>query len=348
MARHSRQRDEDTDEVPKVPITWQNLCEARQLLGYLWPYRLKFAAALLALLVSSLFGLAFPAITGKLVDAALTPRAADALIPWYQDINWIALGLMVLLAFQAAFAFLREYWTVEVSERSLADLRRDAYARLIHLPMAFHSQRRVGELSSRIAADLSQIQDTLVEAIPQLLRQTIFLLGGGALIAWTSGRLTLVMLSSFPILIATAVFFGRAIRRHAKDAQDRLADSNVIVEETLQGIASVKGFANESYEEKRYQAGLQDYLQAVLSGAMFRGAFVAFIVFALFGAMVLVLWYGARLVYTGDLRAGELTSFLLYTVFVGGAMGSFAGLYSQLQRTLGATQRVRELLREPT
>jgi ATP-binding cassette subfamily B protein len=348
MARHRRHRDEDTDDLPKVPISWQTLREARQLLGYLWPYRVKFAAALLALFVSSVFGLAFPAVTGKLVDAALTPPPAEGSVPWHQDINWIALGLMVILALQAGFAFLEEFWTIEVGERSLADLRRDAYARMIHLPMAFHAQRRVGELSSRIAADLSQIQDTLVGAVPHLLRQTAMLAGGVALIAWTSGRLTLVMLSSFPVLIGAAAVFGRSIRRHAKDAQDRLADSNVIVEETLQGIASVKGFANEGYEEGRYRDGLQDYLKAVLSGAKFRGAFVAFIVFALFGAMVLVLWYGARLVHTGDLRAGELTSFLLYTVFVGGAMGSFAGLYSQLQRTLGATQRVRELLREPT
>src|SRR5262249_23138934 len=154
-------------------------------------------------------------------------------------------------------------------ERSLADLHRDAYSHMIHLPMAFHAQRRVGELSSRIAADLSQIQDTLVMAVPHLLRQSALLVGGVALIAWTSGRLTLVMLSSFPVLIGAATIFGRAIRRHAKDAQDRLADSNVIVEETLQGIASVKGFANESYEEARYRNSLQDYLQSVLSGAKY-------------------------------------------------------------------------------
>src|SRR6266851_3439043 len=177
MARH-RRRDEDTDDPPKVPISFQTLREAWQLIGYLWPYRVKFAAALFALLLSSVFGLAFPAVTGKLVDAALAPGPSDVPIPWQQDVNWIALGLMVILSLQAAFAFLEEYWTIEVGERSLADLRRDAYGRMIRLPMGFHSQRRVGELSSRIAADLSQIQDTLVAAVPHLLRQSAFLLGG--------------------------------------------------------------------------------------------------------------------------------------------------------------------------
>jgi ATP-binding cassette subfamily B protein len=136
------------------------------------------------------------------------------------------------------------------------------------------------------------------------------------------------------------------LRRNAKEAQDCLADSNVIVEETLQGIASVKAFTNEGYEEGRYARGLNAFLAVVLRGAKFRGAFVSFIVFALFGAIVLVLWYGARLVQAGSMSVGDLTSFMMYTLFVGGAMGSFAELYSQIQRTLGASQRVRELLGE--
>jgi ATP-binding cassette subfamily B protein len=212
--------------------------------------------------------------------------------------------------------------------------------------MAFHVRRRVGELTSRLSADLSQILDTIVGAVPHLLRQLTFFLGGILLIALTSWRLTALMLATLPALIVVAVVFGRLLRRISRDAQDRLADSNVVVEETLQGIASVKSFTNEDHEEYRYRQGLSNYLTVVLRGALFRGAFGSFIIFALFGAVVLVLWYGSRLVVNGDLSAGQLTSFMIYTLFVAGAMGSFAELYSQLQRTLGATQRVRELLQE--
>ncbi len=344
MARH-RGRDGPEEDLPPVPLTREGLREAARLLRYLWPYRLKFAAALFALLLSSLCGLAFPAVTGRLVNGALAPPTAGSL-SWQQDVDKIALLLVGLLALQALTSFAETIWLNEVGQRSLADLRRDTYGHLLRLPMAFHVRRRVGELASRLAADLTQIQDTLTGAIPSLLSQVAMFAGGVVLIALTSGRLTLLMLGTFPLLIGLAVFFGRRIRRTSRDAQDRLADSQVVVEETLQNIATVKAFTSEVHEEGRYSKGLDDFLTQVLRGALYRGAFQAFVIFALFGAVVLVLWYGTRLIRAGQLTAGDLTSFMLYTLFVAGAMGSFAGLFAQLQRTLGATHRVRELLDE--
>ena len=346
MARHARNRHITDEDLPPLPISGSSLREAGQLARYLRPYAFKFAAALTALLLSSLCGLAFPYLVGRLVNSAIAGQDADTSLPWHENVNTIAVALAGLLGMQAALSFVQSLWFVEVSERSLADLRRDTYARLIRLPMAFHSQRRVGELASRLAADLTQILDTIVGAVPQLLRQLIFFVGGVVLIAWTSPRLTLVMMTSFPVLIGLAVFFGRALRRNSREAQDRLAESNVVVEETLQGVAGVKAFTNENHEEQRYRHSLGNYLDVVLRGARYRGAFSSFIIFALFGAVVLVLWYGARLVVHGELTAGQMTGFMIYTLFVAGAMGSFAELYSQLQRTLGATHRVRELLDE--
>jgi ATP-binding cassette subfamily B protein len=347
MARHHRNVPDGGDEnLLRVPISGTSLREAGQLVRYLLPYRFKFVAALLALLLSSLCGLAFPYLVGRLVNSAIAGHDAGAPLPWHENVNGIALALAALLGVQAALSFVQALWFVEVSERSLADLRRDTYTRLIRLPMAFHIRRRVGELASRLSADLSLILDTVVEAVPRLLYQLTVFAGGIMLIAVISPRLTLVMLAAFPALIALAVVFGRALRHTSREAQDRLADSNVIVEETLQGIASVKAFTNENHEEQRYRASLSSYLDVVLRGARYRGAFSSFVIFALFGAAVLVLWYGSRLVVTGDLSAGALTSFMIYTLFVAGAMGSFASLYSQLQRTLGATHRVRELLHE--
>jgi ATP-binding cassette subfamily B protein len=334
------------DDLPPAKITGQTLRDALHMGSYLLPYKVKFVAAFVALGLSSLMGLAFPYIAGSLVDTALANFGLPDPGGLRIGVNGVAGVLVAVLAAQATFSFCQSLWFNEVGARALTDLRRDTYGRLIRLPMSFHTRRRVGELSSRIAADLSQVQETLVGTVPQFLRQLATLVGGIALIAYTSGRLTLVMLCSLPPLIVIAVVFGRWIRKTAREAQDRLADSNVIVEETLQGVASVKAFTNEAYEQGRYHNALLAALSATLRGARHRGAFGAFVTFALFGAVVLVLWYGARLVQEGDLTVGELTRFMLYTMFVGGAMGSFAELFSQVQRTLGATQRVRELLNE--
>lgn len=182
-------------------------------------------------------------MTGQVVNGALASRGGGEAFQG-PGVDAVALTLVVVLASQAACSCVQSLLFAKVDERSLTDLRRDTYSRLVRLPMAFHSRRRVGELAGRIAVDLPQIQDTLVGSVPHFLRQLAMLVGGIALIAWTSGRLTPVMLSAFQALIAVAVVFGRFIRRNSKEAQDRLADTGVIVEETLQGIATVKAFAS--------------------------------------------------------------------------------------------------------
>ena len=335
---------------PRARITRESLRETWRLFAYLLPYRKKFIAALSFLFCSSLLGLAFPYFTGRLMDSAQR-NLGEATQPAGWPIagfntNTIALLLLLVLAAQAICTFFQTYWLAQVGERALADMRRDTYARLIRLPMGFFANRRVGELTSRLAADLSQIQSTLTASVPQFLRQFVLVAGGVTLIAYTSGRLTLVMLSSFPVLMGAAVVFGRAVRNISLEAQDKLAETNVIVEETLQGIASVKAFANENHETARYRTGIDAFVAAILRGARYRGAFGAFVTFALFGSIVLVMWYGARLMEQGALTFGGLTQFLLYTMYVGGAVGQFAELYTQLQQTVGATQRVRELLLE--
>ena len=339
MARS--RRPADAADVPPARVTPDGLRAMARLFAYLLPYRAKFAAGMLALAAASGLGLAFPYLAGRLVDGADPSRVGGL------DLDTAAGLLMLVLAVRAGVSYFQTYWLYEVGERSLADLRRDTYARLVRLPMSFFAQRRVGELTSRVAADLSQISDALSGAAPQFLRQVVLLVGGLTLLAATSGRLTAVMLAIVPVLIGAAVAFGRVVRRQSAEAQDRLADTNVIVEETLQGIAGVKAFGNEGYEEGRYRAGLTGVVETVLRGARLRGAFSAFVIFALFGAIVFVLWYGAGLARAGHLSLGDLTQFLLYTIFVGGAIGSFAELYAQLQRTVGATQRVREILAEP-
>ena len=342
MARYSR-NDQAGVELPKAKLDRETLKQALELFRYLRPYRGRFSAAVAALFASSLLSLSFPYLAGSIIDAAMLHTKGSGSMA---AADRTALLLLGILALQAGLSFFHSLSFAIAGQRSLVDLRRDTYARLISLPMTFFAQRRVGELASRLSSDLIQIEDTLITILPQFLRQTTILTGGIALIAVTSLQLTGIMLVSLPLLTVAAVVFGRKTRKISREAQDRLADTATIVEETLQGIVNVKAFSNEGYELNRYHEGLGSFLTTTLRGARLRSAFIAFIIFALFGFIVLVLWSGARLLQHGEITFGQLTRFGLYTTFVAGAMGQFAELYSQLQKAIGATQRVRELLRE--
>jgi ATP-binding cassette subfamily B protein len=342
MARYSR-NDQAGVELPKAKLDRESLRQALELFRFLRPYRARFSAALASLFTASLLSLAFPYLAGSIIDAAMLHTQGSVSMA---GADRTALLLMGILALQAGLSYFHSLSFATVGQRSLVDLRRDTYARLISLPMAFFAQRRVGELASRLSSDLIQIEDTLIAILPQFLRQTTILVGGIALIAVTSLPLTGIMLASLPAVIVIAVVFGRKTRKISREAQDRLADTATIVEETLQGIVNVKAFSNEGYELNRYHQGLGRFLASTLRVARLRAAFIAFIIFALFGFIVLVLWSGARLLQRGEISFGDLTRFGLYTTFVAGAMGQFAELYSQLQKAIGATQRVRELLRE--
>jgi len=307
------------------------------------PYRRKFIFAMLFLFLSSLVGLAFPSFIGGLIDAAQGKQTTKFLPATIQGIGLLAL---IVLFSQGFISFFRILWFVQVAERSLADIRRDTYFKLITLPMNFFSNRRVGELNSRISADLSQIQDTLTTTLAEMLRQLVLLVGGIAFLAIISIKLTLSLLAVLPVLIVIAIFFGRFIRKLSRTAQDKLAESNTIVEETLQGIANVKAFVNESYEATRYGKNIREVANIAIRGAKYRGLFASFIVFGMFGAIVAVVAYGCLLVSHHELTVGELFKFALYAAFVGSAMGSFPEMYANVQRAVGASERVLEILAE--
>ena len=314
------------------------------MLTYLRPYRGRFTGALIFLFLSSLVGLAFPSFIGGLIDTAQGKVHNKGVLP--STISGILLVAFCVLFAQAFVSFFRILWFVNVAERSLADIRRDTYFKLITLPMNFFSNRRVGELNSRISADLSQIQDTLTTTIAELIRQTVLLIGGVAFMAIISVKLAIAMLLLIPPLAVFGVFFGRFIRKISREAQDKLAESNTVIEETLQGIANVKAFVNEAYEAARYGKNIRDVADIAIKGAKYRGIFVSFIVFCLFGAIVAIVGYGCILVSHGEIKAGELVKFALYAMFVGSAMGSFPELYANVQRAVGASERVLEILDE--
>lgn len=332
-----------SQEFSKSKINKENIQKISALLSYLKPYKTKYLIGMVFLLLSSVGGLAFPAIIQVMVDVA-TGKAPKYGLP--NSINQIGYIAFAILFVQAFVSFFRIRLFVEVAEKALADIRRDTYFKMITLPMNFFANRRVGELNSRISADLSQVQDTLTTTLAEMIRQIILLVGGIGILIYVSGKLTFFLLCIFPVIVVAGVFFGKALRKISKSAQDKLAESNTIIEETLQGISNVKAFVNEAFEANRYEKSLQKVVKIALRGANYRGMFASFIVFCLFGAIMGVLWYGASLVQAGSLSVGDIVAYLLYSFFVGAAMGSFPELYANVQKAIGSSERVLEILQE--
>lgn len=343
------------EELPKAKINKQSIRKVLQLLSYLRPYRLKFILGFICLILSSLSSFFFPLLVGRLIDTgsrglpnqgmgSMMPTGVLDFIP--KDINTVALTLLAILFVSSIFSFFRISLFVEVAEKGLADIRRDTYFKLITLPMNFFAQRRVGELNSRLSADLSQIQDAITTTSAEMIRQIILLIGGVICLALVSGKLTLLLLAILPFLIAVAIVFGRFIRKLSRSAQDKLAESNTVVEETLQGISNVKAFVNEAFEVNRYNKSIRQVVKIAMRGAKFRGVFASFIVFCIFGTIVGVIWYGSHLIQIGEITVGSMLTFILFSVFVAAAMGSFPELYATMQKAVGASERVLEILEE--
>jgi ABC-type multidrug transport system fused ATPase/permease subunit len=340
---------------PKAKINKETLRQALVLFTYLKPYRGQFILGLLFIALSAFTTSLFPLFLGKMIDAASPGSVLPGVNTGSQfgfglkNIHW-SLNITLLLIFcqlsiQTIFSFMRVYLLTAAGERSLADMRKDVYSKLLTMPMSFFTEKRVGELSNRISSDLSQIQDAISFTLAEFLRGIFTLIIGLFFIFWISAKLALVMLAVVPLLAIVAVVFGKRIRKMARRAQDQLADSGTIVQETFQGISIVKAFTSEFYEVGRYVKSIRAVVATAISNARYRGAFVSFMIFSVFGTIAFVMWYGAGLIQSGELTIGSLTMFVIFSVFVGGTFAGFADMFSQLQKTLGATQSVREILR---
>ncbi|MEY2941795.1 MAG: hypothetical protein RJA67_1481 [Bacteroidota bacterium] len=328
------------DPKDAVKVSKQGLSKAVKIFRFVIPYKWTFIVGMAFLLLSNLTTLSFPLLIGemtKVIEGKSTYK-----------INEVTLFFFAVLIVQAILSFFRIYTFAQVSEKAMRDVRQTLYAKIITLPIFHFEKRRVGELMSRITSDITQLQDVLSITLAEFFRQVFTLVGGVALITYISWKLTLFMLATFPVLVISAIVFGKFIRKISKKAQDELANTNIIVEETLTSIQAVKAFTNEKYEVDRYTSSLNKVLGEALKAATLRGGFVSFVIFALFGGIVGVVWYGAALVAQGDLILADLLTFIFYTAFIGGSVGGLGDIYAQLQKTIGASDRILEILGDPS
>ncbi len=317
----------------------EGLAAFGRLLQYIRPYQKWMGVAIFALLVSTGLNLILPLVIQNLVDVVFVGENASV-----SRLNWLAGGLFIVFAVQAVFSFVNRLTIAYVGENAVADIRVAVFSHLQRLSLTFYADHRTGEVVSRITNDVTQLQAAITDNIVALLRQVVLLIGASILLFYLNWQLTLVILVGIPLMSLTIVALGRRIRRAAKAVQDKLAESANVVEEATSGIRIVKSFAREPYEIGRFRAATMAVYDAAMERAKISAILAPIIGFMAFGSIVATLWFGSLQVLNGNLTPGGLVAYLVYTMMVATPVSSLAGLYSQFQSAIGATERLFELL----
>jgi subfamily B ATP-binding cassette protein MsbA len=334
---NGRHRSQPAASKEKEPALSLKAVNWGRLFAYLKPYQGRMAFAILALLISSGFGLAFPLVIVRLLDSVTKANN-------YGLLNTLALLLVGIFLVQAAFSALQSYLLAYIGEHIVYDLRNSLYSHLQKLSLGFYAVRRVGDVISRLSSDVTQMRTMLTTNLTSLLSQVLTLIGSIVIVLTLNARFTLFILALVPVLILVAFSFGRHIQKGSTRVQDQLADSTIVAEEGLQGIRVVKSFGREACETQRYDTALEKTFRASLQMAGYNALFGALMMFLGFGSIAAIMWYGGREVIAGRLTLAMITGFLMYGISIAGSLGGLGRLYAQLRAAIGGVQRVFDIL----
>jgi ABC-type multidrug transport system fused ATPase/permease subunit len=341
------------EKKEKIKLTKEDIQKAKGIFKYLKPYRLSFSIGWFFLVISTTTGLIFPLLLGQLLGGAgqnAPTNTSDAIMLIdLSNINTVAMALFILFGIQSLASYFRVVIFTNVTENTLRDVRYDAFSRLIYMPMDFFNQNKVGELTSRISSDIAQLQETLRTTIAEFFRQIVIVVGGIIFLGIISMKLALIMLATVPVMAIIAVFFGRFIKKLSVKAQDETATSNVVIEDNLTGISNVKSFTNEALALFKYKVSIDEIRKLNVKSGLWRGLFVSFIVFCLFGAIVFIIWQGLLMTQgpNPSLSHQNFYSFIMLTVMMGASIGSLPELYANIQKSIGSTERLISIIRTP-
>ena len=323
--------------------------EAKKIFSYLKPYRYLFSLGWIFLVLSSSIGLLFPIIMGQLLGSgADQPSSMHGVLKMINlnNLTTYAIALFIIFAAQSIFSFFRIIIFTNVTENILKDIRKDAFEKLIYLPMDFFNKNKVGELTSRLSSDIEKLQETMRTTIAEFFRQIVMIIGSVFFLIYISPKLALIMLSTIPVIIITAVFFGRFIRKLSIHAQDESAKSNSIIEESLMGISNVKSFTNELFMINRYIKSINHIRVLNIKSGLWRGIFVSFLIFCMSGAIVVVVWQGLLMTQGTypELSRGDFFTCMLLTIMMGVSFGAVPDMYSSIQKAIGASENLMKII----
>lgn len=335
------------DDIPKARLSRENFKKSFRLLKYLGKSKWIFFLGMFFILATAIVGLYFPIMAGKMFGYLGQTSMASNI--FRDSVKGTGLELLVLLLIQGAVSFGRVFTFSVVTENILKGLRKDTFSKLVQLPMSFFSKNQVADLSSRIATDVNVISEAFTTNIAEVIRQSIVGIGGLVLLVnYTGWDVAKWFLAIIPPITIIAILYGRKIRKYSKAFQDKIAESSVIVSEALTGITSVKAFTNEYLEINKYDVVTNEIRKYGIKYGIMRGAFFAFIITCIFGSIFFILYQ--MLLLLNDPASG-LTSenfgiFMMLSLFVAASLGGLPEQLASIQRALGATDRVFEIIDE--
>ena len=345
-------RKRGKEKKEKVKLSKESYEQAKNFLSFVKPYSMVYFVGFIFLLLSSGVSASLPVFLGQILGADATEFDADWSFANPDNIYGVLTLLALILPLQAVFSFFRILTFHYVTHSALKDMRQKAFEVLIKSPMAYFDSSKTGETISRISNDTEQIQETLTTTVAEFLRQFIIVIVGLVYIFIISPKLVLIMLAVIPVAAITAMLFGKFIKKLSRSAQDETAQSNNILEEALVGIKSLKAYANEFIELKKYSIAVNNVKKFNMKAALWRGMFVAFIVTIMVGAVVFIIWQGIEMVQLGPQNGGieqkEFFQFILFTVMLGTSIGSLPDLFAKIQKSIGATEHLMNIIQQET
>ena len=307
------------------------------LLPFVWPYRMQMGLALLFLMLAAAATLSLPIAVRQVIDLGFSQANAEVINTYF----WALFAVAVLMAFSSGLRF---YWVSWLGERVVADIRDALYRKIISMSPAFFEVTRTGEVLSRLNTDTTLVQTVVGSGASIALRSVVMLLASSVMLFITSAKLALYMALVIPLVLLPILITGRWVRRLSRASQDRIADFSAIASETINAVQTVQAFNQSEREAKSFAAAVETAFATAKRRILARVMLSISVILLVFGAIVLVLWMGARAVLSGDMTGGLLSQFILYSVMAASATGALSEVWGEVQRAAGAMERIAELL----
>tara|TARA_R110001606_G_scaffold49068_2_gene124134 strand:+ start:53989 stop:55806 length:1818 start_codon:yes stop_codon:yes gene_type:complete len=309
----------------------------KTFLPFLRPYRRHIVLALIALVVTAGTMLSLGKGVQLLIDQGLASGSEAGLTH--------ALMIFIALVFLLGIgSFCRFYLVSWIGERVVADIRQAVFAHLLTLSPSFFEDNSPSEIQSRITSDTTLLQSVIGSSLSIALRSSLMLIGGILFLLVMHFKLTLILLTCVPFVIVPVVYFGRRVRRLSRDSQDEVANVGRYLSQALRHIKVVQAFTHEKHDAQRFSATVDRAFNVSVKRIQQRSWLTLMVILLSMSGIGVMLWFGGKDVISGAISAGDLASFLFYSIIVAGAVGAISEVMGELQRAAGAAERIMELL----